>query len=201
LTADPVKEADFFISQANREKAIVQILVQPKTEEKPAQYEKVIDPSKIHGLAAQDRRALMRCDLDGDGKIAVRRELNEGPGWSLQYRFPAGIPSAYLIPNKTVASFVFSLVFVSIFWALLNLMPVYPLDGGQIARELLQLSRTSAAIEKSLMLSIATGVILGVLGFNFRQPMIAFMFLMLAWSSFQTLQRYRGMGGGHRGGW
>jgi len=204
VTADPVKKADFFISQANREKAIVRILVQPETEEKPAQYENVIDPSKIHGLAAQDRRALMRCDLDGDGKIAAR-ELNEGPGWSLQYRFPAGIPSAYLIPNKTVASFVFSLVFVSIFWALLNLMPVYPLDGGQIARELFQLSGTSAAIEKSLMLSIATGVILGVLSFTpflgRPQPMVAFMFLMLAWSSFQPLQRYRSMGGGYRGGW
>jgi hypothetical protein len=200
LTADPVKDADFFISQANREKAIVRILVQPENEGDAPQYENAIDLEKMEGLAPADRRALLRCDLDGDGKIAAR-ELNEGPGWSLQYRFPAGIPSAYLVPDKTVASFVFFLVFVSIFWALLNLMPVYPLDGGQIARELFQLSGTSAAIEKSLMLSIATGVILGVLGFNFGQPMAAFMFLMLAWSSFQTLQRYRSMGGGYRGGW
>ncbi len=200
LTADPFKDAEFFVSQAKLEKAIVPVLVQPETEGKPAQYENAIDLSKIHGLAAHDRRALMRCDLDGNGKINDR-ELNEGPGWSLRSQFPSGVPSAYLIPNQTVASFVFSLVFVSIFWALLNLMPVYPLDGGQIARELFQLSGTSAAIEKSLMLSIATGVILGLLGFKFGQPMAAFMFLMLAWSSFQTLQRYRGTGGGYRGGW
>jgi len=171
-TADPIKGPSFFDRQAERENAY--------------DGENIV-PDRIQGISERDKRALAGCDADADGEIS-RVELSR-------------IELAYYLPNEPAANFVFSLVFVSIFWALLNLMPVYPLDGGQIARELFQLSGTSAAIEKSLMLSIATGGILGVLGFRAQQPMVAFMFLMLAWSSFQTLQRYRGMGGGYRGGW
>ena len=34
---------------------------------------------------------------------------------------------------------VWDLLFVNIFWGLVNLLPVFPLDGGQISRELFQL--------------------------------------------------------------
>ena len=171
-TADPIKGPTFFQQQARVEDARVN--------------DKIV-LERLEGLSPRDLRALASCDHDGDGEID-QTELSR-------------VHMAYVLPSKAVNHFVFFLVYVSIFWALLNLMPVYPLDGGQIARELFQLSGTSAAIEKSLMVSIATGVIIGLLGFRSGQAMIAFMFLILAWSSYQTLQQYRGMGGGYRGGW
>ena len=168
-TADPIKGDDFFLQQARVEDAVRNGKI-------------VLD--RIQGLSARDQQALAGCDHDGDGGI-------DGTELSQVYM-------AYLLPGKAARNFILFLVYISIFWALLNLMPVYPLDGGQIARELFQLSGTSAAIEKSLMVSIGTGVIIGLLGFRSGQAMIAFMFLILAWSSFQTLQQYRGMGGGYR---
>ena len=100
-----------------------------------------------------------------------------------------------LIPSRELKWFVYFLLLVSILWALLNLMPVYPLDGGQIARELFLLSGSRQAIQHSLMLSIAVGVGLGLWGLRGQQPFMGMMFLMLAYSSYTTLQQYTGRGG------
>ena len=79
--------------------------------------------------------------------------------------------------------------------ALLNLMPVYPLDGGQIARELFLLGGSRQAIPHSLILSIVVAVGLALWGFQRHESFMGIMFLMLAYSSYTTLQQYRGQGG------
>ena len=38
--------------------------------------------------------------------------------------------------NKFLSFFCFGFIQIGLFWAVMNLIPVYPLDGGQIAREL-----------------------------------------------------------------
>jgi Zn-dependent protease len=117
-------------------------------------------------------------DHDGDQEV-TKRELY----------------ATVLIPSRELKWFVYFLLVVSILWALLNLMPVYPLDGGQIARELFLLSGSRQAIQHSLMLSIAVGVALGLWGLRGQQPFMGMMFLMLAYSSYTTLQQYTGRGG------
>ena len=86
----------------------------------------------------------------------------------------------------------FGFIQIGLFWALMNLVPVYPLDGGQIARELFVLSGTSNGIVKSLKLSIASGVAVGLVGMKFDMMFIGIMFFMLAYSSYQLLQRMQG---------
>ena len=181
-TADPLKTAKYFVTEADAAKAIVPVAIEPIEEGEKGQIEMVIDLSRFQGLAVRDLEVLESCDRDGNGMIN-NRELNR-------------VNKAYQLPNPVAADFITFLLYINIFWALLNLMPIYPLDGGQIARELFQLSGTSGAIEKSLMLSIATGVILGLLGFSSGLGMMSIMFLILAWSSYQNLQQLRGMGGG-----
>ena len=54
-----------------------------------------------------------------------------------------------LDPNlgpEPMVTFLFFFLYVSVYWALLNLLPIYPLDGGQISRELFLLwDRTACA--------------------------------------------------------
>ena len=104
------------------------------------------------------------------------------------------------VPSEELRRFIFYLVEVSIFWALLNLMPVYPLDGGQIARELFLLGGSRQAIPHSLILSIVVAVGIALWGFQRQESFMGIMFLMLAYSSYMTLQQYRGQGGFGGGG-
>jgi Zn-dependent protease len=102
------------------------------------------------------------------------------------------------IPNKALLYLVYFLLQVNLYWALLNLLPVYPLDGGQIARELFLLLNIPDGIRNSLVLSIFTAAGVAIFAVTRKQIFLALMFGMLAYSSYQTLQAYRG--GGFGGG-
>ena len=104
------------------------------------------------------------------------------------------------LPSGPLNAMLFYLVLPSVFWALLNLMPVYPLDGGQIARELFLIFNARNGIRYSLVLSVITGAGLAALGLYGGQFFMAIMFGMLAFSSYQVLQQYSGRGSGFGGG-
>jgi stage IV sporulation protein FB len=99
------------------------------------------------------------------------------------------------IESRPLELTLYFLMLTSVYWALLNLLPVYPLDGGQIARNVFSLFNPVAGIQYSLILSVITGVALALYGFSQQQLFLAIMFGMLAFSSFQVLQAYSGRGG------
>ena len=92
------------------------------------------------------------------------------------------------------------LLFINIYWGIMNLMPVYPLDGGQVARELLTLGDPWKGVIRSLWLSIVTSVLLAVAGLLLNLFILMIMFGLMAFSNYQTLQAFTGRGGGMGGG-
>jgi Zn-dependent protease len=96
---------------------------------------------------------------------------------------------------------VYDLTFINLFWGLVNLLPVWPLDGGQISRDLCEgLSRRNG-VRVSLGIS---GVVAGLIGLNalanhFNHPVLPFFafgdiymaifFGLLSVSSFLTLRQ------------
>jgi Zn-dependent protease len=119
-------------------------------------------------------------------------------------RMQFGLPYLEFIPwlsagramtAGTTQLFLFFLVLTSVFWALLNLLPVYPLDGGQIARNTFTIFNPREGIRYSLMLSIITAASVAFYGFTSNNFFLGIMFAMLAYSSFQVLQAYSGRGG------
>lgn len=58
-----------------------------------------------------------------------------------------GLPAAFLCA---------SLIFVNLVWGLMNLLPVFPLDGGQVSRELCESRWRGRGLRISLQISIAT---------------------------------------------
>jgi len=130
--------------------------------------------------------------------IAIPLELS-----GFQMRF--GVPFLeYVLPlrdGRAITSMPLELVLyflmsTSVLWALLNLLPVYPLDGGQIARNIFTLFHPAGGIRYSLILSIVTGAAIAVYAFqSLKDPFLGLMFGLLAYSSFQILQAYSGRGG------
>jgi Zn-dependent protease len=77
--------------------------------------------------------------------IALIIVLRAG-GFFIPFELPAQFQGTKELPSVALNIFVVQFLFVSIFWALLNLLPVYPLDGGQISRNL---SRSLVAVKPS----------------------------------------------------
>jgi membrane-associated protease RseP (regulator of RpoE activity) len=104
-----------------------------------------------------------------------------------------------LARNANLENLVFVMLQINIIWALLNLLPVLPLDGGQIALQILTQHDPWGGMQRTLWISIITGAVMAVVGLVVTQQLfMALLFGSLAISSYLTLQQ---MGGGGRRPW
>ena len=99
------------------------------------------------------------------------------------------------LPNFYMNLFVYYLLYVNIFWGLVNLLPIYPLDGGQISRELFLMADGESGLRHSLMLSLVCAIGIAVLGFMWEYRFIPILFALLAFSNFQQLSGPNRYGG------
>jgi membrane-associated protease RseP (regulator of RpoE activity) len=81
-----------------------------------------------------------------------------------------------------------NLLFVNIFWGLVNLLPIYPLDGGKIARGAFELSDTPDGVRKSLIVSMVAAIAMAVYGLRSQSMIYVVMFGYLAYMNYQELQ-------------
>jgi stage IV sporulation protein FB len=86
---------------------------------------------------------------------------------------------------------------VNILWGILNLLPIFPLDGGQIAQQVFVVSDPWGGMVKALWLSVLVAGAMAVLcAIGLKSMLMALMFGSLAVSNYMTLQQLRGGGGG-----
>lgn len=81
-----------------------------------------------------------------------------------------------------------AIIYPSVFWALLNLAPILPMDGGQIAKNALLMSNVRNPIQASYIVSIATGAIVGLYFMQTGNVFCAIMFFMFAANNWQAMQ-------------
>lgn len=98
--------------------------------------------------------------------------------------------SLTLIGNQTTTMLVLFLVQVNLFWGILNLLPIFPLDGGQICREYCVHRAPQTGLTQSLKVSFITAIIVSVWFFWGRQPFAGILFAWMAISNYQILQRF-----------
>ncbi len=103
------------------------------------------------------------------------------------YIFP--VPMAVLPTSSEILNLVvMDLLWVNIFWGLVNLLPVYPLDGGNIARYLLLKLDPVSGIRTSIWISVIVGGVIAMLSLVvLRSLYIALLFGYLAFLSYQLL--------------
>ncbi|MGZ9235011.1 MAG: site-2 protease family protein [Anaerolineales bacterium] len=102
------------------------------------------------------------------------------------------LPVNALLPfgGRVLSVMISMLLWVNVFWGLFNLAPVYPLDGGSVTRNILIQAEPVDGVRKSLWISVIAGGLLALVGlFFFRSIFIALLFGLLAFQSYQSLQR------------
>lgn len=109
------------------------------------------------------------------------------PGWDVQLRAPPQEGNFYWYV------LIEDLLYVNIFWGLVNLLPVYPLDGGQIAREWFASQDPWNGTARALWLSVCVSGAMAVVSLLlWRSIFMALLFGSLAFSNYQALQQSGG---------
>jgi Zn-dependent protease len=90
--------------------------------------------------------------------------------------------------SRTASIVVWYLLYVNIFWGLVNLLPIYPLDGGQISRQVFSLWNSSTSTLRSLQLSAGAAVLVAAYAILKSDFYLALMFGFLAYGNFQAIQ-------------
>jgi Zn-dependent protease len=97
-----------------------------------------------------------------------------------------------LAGNHNLRDLLFDLLQVNTLWPLVNLLPVLPLDGGQIALQLWVQRDPWSGVWRALWLSVVTGGAVSVAALLGGHLLIAILFASLAISSYGALQQMGG---------
>jgi len=147
--------------------------------------------------------------LHGFGGMAIPQHHRRGYGFTgavaecfLAFSGPlAGFVLAFfaiilllLIPenpeNAVLATVLFCFflewtAFISIVWGVLNLLPIYPMDGGHISREVFTFFSPRRGVNHSLILSMTLAVLLAVWGLQSRMILLTIIFAIFAYQNYQ----------------
>ena len=109
-------------------------------------------------------------------------------------------PVFFVFPAETVVSWGVTrllsyMMLVSVLWGVINLLPIYPLDGGHIARDVLVAADPQRGITQSLVLSIVAAAAMVVVGVAMRDMFMILMFGFLGYGSYAALHAYRNQRG------
>ena len=81
--------------------------------------------------------------------------------------------------------------FVNLFWTIANLLPVMPLDGGQILRVILERIFGHKGFKYALLVSIGVAIAISLFFFLTKAFLVGSLFFLLAFQSYDTFRRTR----------
>lgn len=152
-----------------------------------------------HALTARSFGAFSRITLQAFGGYAAYSgvRLNRWQSFLVTAAGPAiqillGLVIFLILPYTTEISrdgryFLGVLMFISFVWAILNLLPVLPLDGGQMLNAALGPARIKITLWVSIIVAVGVGITLFTKTGSILFPVFLGMF---AWQAFQALKEH-----------
>jgi stage IV sporulation protein FB len=93
--------------------------------------------------------------------------------------------------HRRVLYALYFLEYINLYWGLVNLLPVLPLDGGHISEALLGNYRPRDGLLWCLRIGTAVGGLAAALFFSMHQQFAGILFALLAIDNFQRLEQHR----------
>jgi Zn-dependent protease len=96
---------------------------------------------------------------------------------------------------ENVNQLLWYMQFINIFWGLVNLLPIYPLDGGQVARALIGRLNPADGLRQSLVVSVAAALCMAVFCWVRWHDFLPVLFFgYMAYQNYSVLQQISGGG-------
>jgi len=89
--------------------------------------------------------------------------------------------------SELVEAVLVDLVFVNIAWGVFNLLPILPLDGGNIVAGFFEHTTGDTTQRKARIVSVVTAVAVGLVGLAYGQPYIALLAALFGSQNFRSL--------------
>ena len=121
--------------------------------------------------------------------VLLAMTLRASVQWRLVLPLPI-FPDDGPVPFGGLLHLIFvSGVVINVIMNLFNLVPVYPLDGGQVARQALIQGDPWMGLRKSLILSLVAAIGMALISLQIlKSPFMAVFFGLMAFSNFQEMQ-------------
>ncbi len=97
------------------------------------------------------------------------------------------LPQGRAPQNALFMGLIDSAVYTSVFWAILNLVPVLPMDGGRIAEQLLSVYLQRPAQREATILSIVVASGIALWAFQIQSSVLGMNFMLLAILNYQSM--------------
>lgn len=77
-------------------------------------------------------------------------------------------------------------IFVNFFWTIVNLLPVHPLDGGQLLRIILEATMGIRGVKLAFFMSMLFSSAIAILAFTYREIFLGSLFFILTFESYRS---------------
>lgn len=136
------------------------------------------------------------CYYDGGRQTPWRRlaVLFCGPGAGFVLAGLAYLALMVLVrretdPGPVALQIIWNLLWINIVWGLVNLLPIYPLDGGQMSSVVLTMFNRDHGRRWGHVISLLTAGFLAILTFRYTQDLfLTIFFAFFALTNYQILQ-------------
>lgn len=96
-------------------------------------------------------------------------------------------------PNTIMEETLLISIYVNVVWTIVNLLPVLPLDGGQLVRILLESLFGMKGIRFATLLSLIVGILVSVVSFVYQYVIAGAFFMLMAYESYKAWSLLGGM--------
>jgi len=113
--------------------------------------------------------------------------------WLGPFPLPAYDPTGTILADSApLRMFVWASIVINVVLNIFNLLPVYPLDGGQIARQLFTKFDPWAGVRNSIILSMAVAVFIALYALKSQDTFLGLFFGYMAYMNYQSLMNESG---------
>ena len=141
----------------------------------------------LYGMAGLTRWDARRAGRGRQVAVSIA-----GPGAGLAFGILLALLKAALDPpaRTLLDDALTAAVYANVFWGALNLLPMLPLDGGQILRALMP-GDQAARLRRASYVSLGVAVAVAVVAMAYGQPIAAAVVVFFAAGNLQTLNALR----------